>query len=412
MSPATSALARRPVSSSFIIAPSSLTLVPITVAVVIPLYNHERYIAEALRGLLAQTRPPDRIIVIDDGSSDHSADAARSVEDSRITIHTQPNAGAHETLNRAIALAEGADFIGILNSDDLYEPRRIEACLRCLEANPSAAVVATRIRMIDENGAFLEPADPRANWLRSIWRARSPSLPAWLGIANFTKTTSNLLGRAKYFRDHPFRPYRYVHDYFFAVTAALEDRLVLLDEELLRYRVHGANTIKSGAPENLPREVLRMNLDLLRSFAPALAGSPAVRARFAEYFRTLALNHADFRLEPFLHLIADRFAAVPDTEIEALCAALDPIQFPELSAGKSRALREKLAQEECEQFLRNTAASRWFSLGRLLGLSPSMTADAPSPEARLKAVRKACAASWWCRLGQKLGFLYLDPGSK
>src|SRR5579862_5049820 len=72
--------------------PPTLLLLPtpsMSVAVVIPLFNHERYIADALRGLLAQTRPPDRIIVIDDGSSDGSLDAARSVADPRITLLTQ-----------------------------------------------------------------------------------------------------------------------------------------------------------------------------------------------------------------------------------------------------------------------------------------------------------------------------------
>ncbi len=377
-----------------------------SVSVVIPLFNHERYIAGALGGLLGQTRPPDRIIVIDDGSSDRSLDAARSVADCRITVLTQPNAGAHETLNRAIALAADSDFIGILNSDDLYEPERIECCLRCLELHPSAAIVATRLRLIDETGAFLGADDPRSRWLRSVWHARPASLPAWLGIANFAKTTSNFFGRADYFRAHPFRPYRYVHDYYFAVVSAIEGRLVLLDEELLRYRVHGANTIKSGPAEELPREVLRMNVDLPRAFAPALAASPEVRGRFADYFRALSLNYADFRLEPFLHLVAGQFAVLKDSEAERLCAALDPARFPELLAGKSHALRESLAQTACERALQSLACSRWLALGRILGVSPRLLIDAPTAEARLAALRKACAASAWFRLGEKLGFIY------
>jgi len=381
----------------------------VRVAAVIPLFNHERYIADALRGLLAQTRPPDRIIVIDDGSTDRSLDAARAVADARITILSQENAGAHAALNRGIALAADADFIGILNSDDVYEPERLESCLRCLELHPAAAVVATRLKMIDGEGVLLPAGDPRARWLRSVWHARPESLCAWLGIANFTKTTSNLFGRAEYFRGHPFRPYRYVHDYYFALAAAIEDRLVLLDEELLRYRVHGANTIKSGPGERVPREVLRMNIDVLRAFAPALAESPAVRGRCAEYFRTLSLNSADFRLEPFLHLAARQFAALTDGETEALCETLDPARFPELLAGKSGALRETLAQASCERILQRLASSRWLALGRILGASPRLYTDAPTAEGRLAALRNACSRSPWFRLGQKLGFIYSDP---
>jgi len=376
------------------------------VAVVIPLFNHEPFIGDALRGLLTQTRPPDRIIVIDDGSTDRSLDAARAVADSRITLLSQQNAGAHHTLNRAIALAADADFIGILNSDDLYEPRRIESCLRALDAHPAAAVVVTRLKLIDEAGSPIPAADPRARWLRGVWAARPASLPAWFGIANFTKTTSNLFGRAEYFRAHPFRDYRYVHDYFFALAAALEDRLILLDEELLRYRVHGSNTIKSGPAGQLPREVLRMNIDLLRLFAPSLAASPDVRSRLADYFRRLSLNYADFRLEPFLHLIAAQFSPLTDAETASLCETLDPAHFPELLEAKSRALRETLAQAECERLLQTLASSRWLALGRLFGAAPSLLTDAPTSESRLAALRKACADSAWYRLGQKLGFLY------
>lgn len=378
------------------------------VAVVIPLFNHERYIVEALRGVIAQTRRVDRIIVIDDGSPDGSLAAARSVADPRILVLSQQNAGAHEALNRGIGLAADCDFIGILNSDDLYEPERIESCMRCLDLHPSTSVVATRLRMIDENGAFLGPADPRARWLESVWHARPASLPAWLGIANFTKTTSNLFGRAEFFRAHPFRPYRYVHDYRFALDAALEDRLVVLDEELMRYRVHGANTIKSGPAEKLPREVLRMNVDLLREGAPAIAESAPYRGRLADYYRALSLNYADFRLEPFLHLVAGQFAALTEAELENLCEGLEPGRFPELLAGKGHALRERLAEAACERVLQTLGSSRWLALGRVFGAAPRLYTDAPTAEGRLAALRKACAACAWYRLGEKLGLVYSD----
>ena len=376
------------------------------IAVVIPLFNHERYIGDALRSVLRQTRPPDRVVVVDDGSSDGSLEAARSVADSRITILSQQNAGAHHALNGGIAQAADCDYIGILNSDDLYEPERIESCMRCLESHPSAAVAATRLKMIDENGALMAASDARVRWLRSVWHARSDSLPAWLGIANFAKTTSNLFGRSEYFRAHPFRPYRSVHDYFFAVAAALEDRLAVLDEELLRYRVHGANTIKSGPADALPREVLRMNVDLLRAFSGSLAGSPEVRARLAEYLRTLCHNYSDFRFEPFVYLAAHQFSTLSEAEAESLCETLDPTRFPELLAAKSHALRESISQDRYQHAIQRLASSRWLALGRIFGAGPRLPDDAPAAEARLAALRKACAASAWFRLGQKLGCIY------
>lgn len=384
-------------------------MVPVSVAVVIPLYNHERYIGEALRSVLAQTRPADRVIVLDDGSSDGSLAAAQAIADPRLTVLTQPNAGAHETLNRAIALAPEAEFIAILNSDDLYEPARLETCLGFLEEHPETDVICTRLRLIDEEGELLPASDPKARWLRSLWQARPGSLPEWLGIANFTKTTSNLVGRSAYFRSHPFRPYRFVHDYFFAVTASLEGRLAVVEEELLRYRTHAGNTIKSGPAAGLTREVLRMNLDLLRIHAAALEASPEMRARCAGYFRLLARNHADFRLEPFLALLARQLAALPDAAAEQLCSSLSPEQFPELLAGKSPALREAIALADYQRELQAIAASRWLALGRLFGGGLPVLNDAPTAEARLAALRKVCAASSWHQLGCRLGFVYSSP---
>lgn len=379
-----------------------------SIAVVIPLFNHERYIGEALRSVLSQTRPADRIIVLDDGSTDGSLAAAREIADPRITVLSQPNAGAHETLNRAIALAEGPEFIAILNSDDLYEPTRLETCLRYLETDPETEVVCTRLRLIGETGELLPEGDPKVRWLHALWQARRASLPEWLGIANFTKTTSNLVGRAAYFRAHPFRPYRYVHDYFFAIVAGLEGRLTVLEEELLRYRTHPANTIKSGPAADLTREVLRMNMDLLRTLAPLLEESPEVRGRYAGYFRLLAKNHADFRLEPFLALLARHCAALPESEGERLCASLGAEQFPELLAGKSAALREAAAQASYERALQSLASSRWLALGRVFGGGVRVRCDAPTAEARLGALRKACGSSRWFRLGRRLGLVYAD----
>jgi len=374
----------------------------VSVAVVIPLYNHERFIAGALRSVLEQTRPPERVIVIDDGSTDGSLEAARSAADGRVTVVSQQNAGAHAALNRGIGMAADAEFVGILNSDDLYEPGRIERCMRFLEDKPGTAAVVTRYRIIDAAGSIPGEEDARVKWMRSVWEARRESLPAWLGIANFAKTTSNLFGRAEYFREHPFRAYRYVHDYYFALEAALTGRLAVLDEELLRYRVHDSNTIKSGPSENLPREVLRMNVDLLRAFAPVLEKDAEVRARFADFFRELCRNYADFRLEPFLWLVA------ASNGMEELCESIDAVRFPELAGGKSRALRELMAQGVYERAIESLAASRWMALGRLMGVGPAILNDAATAEGKLAALRKACERSRWFKLGERLGLLYRD----
>jgi glycosyltransferase involved in cell wall biosynthesis len=340
------------------------------VAVVIPLYNHEAYIGEAIRSVLSQSRPVDRIVIIDDGSRDRSVEVARGFDDKRITLSTQENAGAHVTLNRAIAeAARDCEFIGILNSDDIYLPGRLEKCVGFLERNPGIDVVASALQLIDQSGAVLDDSNPKARWARTVWGARRDDLCEWLGIANFAKSSSNFVGRRQVFLDHPFRDYRYVHDYFFVVLCALEQRLGIVEEELLLYRTHPSNTIKSDPLEKVTREVLRMNLDLLRELAPRLAESPGMRGRCTAYLRTLMGNHADFRAEVFLHVVAQLIAGVPSEALDGSVGEMTGTKFPELAAPSNRALRKQLAESGQTAAMKNELSrSKWLRLGRKLGL--------------------------------------------
>jgi glycosyltransferase involved in cell wall biosynthesis len=332
------------------------------IGVVVPLFNHEPYITRAIESLLGQTTLPDEILVIDDGSTDRSADAVRRITAPSLEFVQQANAGAHVTINRGIErLAQRCDFIGVLNSDDEWEPERIARCVETLHHRPEIAVVCTDLIMIDESGSAIGSDDPRFRWKERVWHARRTELPAWLGIANFAKTTSNLLGRAAWFSAHPFRAYRYVHDYFFVLEAAMHDTLLVLHEPLLRYRVHTTNTIKSGEPGAVSREAVQMILDLLRSLAPALETSPQVRQHCAALMRELVKNHADFRVEPFLVAIAHALDAAPE-------AATFPNMLELETGSEKQALRdEEQRAKDIAEFSRLSRSS-WVRLGRKLGL--------------------------------------------
>ncbi|MEI6560975.1 MAG: glycosyltransferase family A protein [Verrucomicrobiota bacterium] len=335
------------------------------VAVVIPSYNHAAYIVSALESVVTQTLAPERIVVVDDGSTDNSLELLRAFAAAhpQLLLIPQANAGAHHALNRAIAEAGEVDFIAILNSDDLYEPTRLEKCAAYLEAHPECQVVCTGVRMIDSDGALLPPEHPKARRLRTVWAdpARDPA--EWLGVCNFTKTTSNFFIRAPYARAHPLRDYRYTHDYFFAVRAAVEGQFGVLPEPLLRYRTHTTNTIKVDGTAKVAAEMVRLNFDLLRELAPRLAESADVRAAYSRYFRTHAGNASDFRVEVFLTLAARLAAEHPDY-LGFWLAALSPEHYPELAAPPCPETRRAMDRAALEK------GSLWLTLGRFLGFLP------------------------------------------
>jgi glycosyltransferase involved in cell wall biosynthesis len=361
-------------------------------AVVIPSYNHRAYVGAALDSVLEQTRLPDRIVVVDDGSTDGSRDVLEAYRARGVELLFQANAGAHAALNRAVEhAASDCEIVAILNSDDLYEPDRLARCLDHLTRRPDVAVVSTELTVIDAHGAPLPADHPRRRWFDVAWSlgaAGDLSLAEWLGMANFPATTSNVVARTRELELRPFRAYRYCHDYAFLLETALRGRLGILDEPLLRYRVHDANTIVMD-PAPLVRELLTLQADLWRSVAPDLAMEPGLRERFYAFARASWDNASSLNAGLFQVALARLVAGVPEERIRALLAELEAGAFAELReppnaklqkqdlrAGRA-VLRSELlernqrlegAARALERLRRQVAGSRFVKVAARLGV--------------------------------------------
>lgn len=108
-----------------------------TVAVVMPAFNHSRYVVDAVRSALAQTYPVREVIVVDDGSTDDTADKVRSIRDERVRLITQANAGPSAARNHGCRVAT-SDWIQFLDADDLLPPTATHDLMRALERVPGA----------------------------------------------------------------------------------------------------------------------------------------------------------------------------------------------------------------------------------------------------------------------------------
>lgn len=108
------------------------------VSILIPAYNAEKWIGETIRSALNQTWPQTEIIVIDDGSSDSTAEIACSFKSPSIKVITQQNAGSCAARNAAYALAQG-DFIQWLDADDLLAPDKIQRQMERIDGSVSSS---------------------------------------------------------------------------------------------------------------------------------------------------------------------------------------------------------------------------------------------------------------------------------
>ncbi|MEM6797806.1 MAG: glycosyltransferase family 2 protein, partial [Acidobacteriota bacterium] len=138
------------------------------VSILMPAYNHEAYVEQAARSALDSADAAGvraELRTLDDGSSDATLMRLRAMEDPRLVVESQPNAGAHAAFNRLLEEARG-EFLFLLNSDDLFEPARVGRCLDSLDAG-GALAVGSFVRVIDPEGAEIG--------VKEAWR----SLPPW-----------------------------------------------------------------------------------------------------------------------------------------------------------------------------------------------------------------------------------------
>ncbi|HEY9633632.1 MAG TPA: glycosyltransferase family A protein [Coleofasciculaceae cyanobacterium] len=121
------------------------------VTVVIATYNSMDYLPETLESVLRQTFTDFEVLVVDDGSSDSTVQWASGLVEPRVKLITQENQGVCVARNTGIAHARG-EYVAFLDSDDLWEPTKLEKQVRCFEDNPALGLVHTWLALIDEQG--------------------------------------------------------------------------------------------------------------------------------------------------------------------------------------------------------------------------------------------------------------------
>lgn len=139
-----------------------MTAAPPRVTVLLPAYNAASTVTAAVRSILQQTYSDFELLVLDDGSSDRTAEVVSALDDPRIRLVRNPrNLGLAETLNRGLAECLGA-YVARMDADDESLPGRLAAQVRYLDARPEVAILGARIRAVTSSGSSVWklPEDP------------------------------------------------------------------------------------------------------------------------------------------------------------------------------------------------------------------------------------------------------------
>jgi glycosyltransferase involved in cell wall biosynthesis len=124
------------------------------VTVLMPVYNAEKYLREAIESILSQTLQNIEFLIIDDGSTDSSIEIIKSYNDNRIRfVQNEQNFGITYSLNRGIQLAS-TELIARMDADDISHPTRLEKQYMYAQKYPEIALISSWIRRINSDGKF------------------------------------------------------------------------------------------------------------------------------------------------------------------------------------------------------------------------------------------------------------------
>lgn len=224
------------------------------ITVAIASYNHAPFVRNAIQSALSQEGCNVEVIVVDDGSTDGTADEIRKIQDPRLRlICFQQNQGACIALNRAIQEGSG-EFVAVLNSDDAFMAKKLQKQVSFLQSHPSVGAVFGLPCFIDETGkplnlaslsqVFEQPNRSRYEWLRYFF---------YHGNAFCHPTV--LIRRACYQKYGYYDP-RLVQapDFDFWFRLLLKEDIHVLHEPLLFFRVFSdGSNVSTPRPDRLRR---------------------------------------------------------------------------------------------------------------------------------------------------------------
>ena len=228
----------------------------VQISILMPVYNCALYLAEAIDSILNQTFTDFELIVLDDGSTDGSAEIAKSYNDSRIVYHcNEKNLGLANNLNVGLRMAKGK-YIARMDGDDISLPERLQTQFDYLESHPDIDLCSCGLQMFGtENTVWVRESNPEAVKITMIFY--SPVLHASSVWRREAFEKHNL-----YYDQNAFP----AEDYDLWARAIFHCRLVNIPQVLYKYRIHGIQVTKTD--DRVAQKDREIRINFLRNALP------------------------------------------------------------------------------------------------------------------------------------------------
>lgn len=235
------------------------------ISVIIPAYNHEKFVEETIRSVLCQTWPNLELLVVDDGSRDHTWDVLQRLKPecekrlARVCFEHQENRGTCETMNRLLAESRGKYLFDIASDDVIADKETIELEADFLESNPDYVLAVGNDDMIDERSQRIawdrhrnilpfDDGEASADMAsQAVYKGRSPFEPEIFGsyesiLWNNYMPNGYLIRRSALPEGPFFTKKAPMEDWHLMLHLAKKGKMKYIDRILYHYRWHSGNT--------------------------------------------------------------------------------------------------------------------------------------------------------------------------
>jgi glycosyltransferase involved in cell wall biosynthesis len=200
-------------------------------SVVMPVFNGEKFLKPAIESILNQGYQDFEFIIIDDGSTDRTAEIIQTFKDPRINyISNDQNLGLSKSFNIGIKASTG-HYIARMDADDMALPQRFEKQINFLESHPEIGIVGSAVRVIDENGFYKN----------KLAKPRLPIELKWQSLFSTPFFHPTIIARGNILKENPFdETLHNSEDYelWSRLIFGKDIKLANLAEPLLLYRIH------------------------------------------------------------------------------------------------------------------------------------------------------------------------------